>query len=134
MRRTPTTLAEAAALVKTAGGKYGNRKTYLESADRWFDSAHEAHVAAVLLLRQRKGEIRDLLFQQSFPLVVNGVLVGRYVADFTYTEYRLETPLIGPPRWAWRSVVADAKGFKTPVYRLKKRLMDACHAIEVVEL
>jgi hypothetical protein len=31
-------------------------------------------------------------------------------------------------------VVEDVKGFKTPVYRLKKKLMLAVHGIIVVEI
>lgn len=58
--------------------------------------------------------------QVRFPLEVNGVLVCHYVADFVYVE-------------AGRRVVEDAKGFRTPIYKLKRRLMLALHNVEIRE-
>ncbi len=48
--------------------------------------------------------------------------IAAYVPDFSYTE-----PKTG------RRVVEDVKGYKTPEYKLKWRLMQACHEIEVKE-
>jgi hypothetical protein len=51
------------------------------------------------------------------------VLVATYVADFVYRE-------------AGKSemIVVDVKGMRTPVYRLKRKLMLACHGIDVLEV
>lgn len=108
--------------------KYGNRKTPLTfDGQTWlFDSKREAGAALGLLIRQRAGEVRDLYFQVRFPLDVNGYHVCFYVADFVYEE-RVRRPL-------WVRIVADAKGYRTDVYRLKKKLMKAIHGIDVVEL
>jgi len=73
-----------------------------------------------LRLLEKTAWIRDLRRQVSYDLTVNGQLVARYVADFTYWEDN---------RW----VVEDAKGYETEVYRIKKKLMKACHGIEVLE-
>jgi hypothetical protein len=56
----------------------------------------------------------------SFRLIVGGVLVCRYRADFVYVE-------------SGARVVEDVKGFRTVVYKLKRRLMLACHGIEIKE-
>jgi hypothetical protein len=115
-----------------APSKYGAKRTHVPALGRTFASKHEATVAVGLALRQEMGEIRALEFQVGFLLDVNGVAVGRYVADF-----RWEEPLSAVEGGWWRgfrTVVADAKGYPTPVYRLKKKLMKAVHGIDVVEL
>jgi hypothetical protein len=75
-----------------------------------------------LQLLERAEKITGLRRQVSFDLTVNGVLICRYVADFVYWE--------GKPM---RVVVEDAKGYATEVYRLKRKLMLACHKIEILE-
>jgi len=47
--------------------------------------------------------------------------IGSYRADFTYVNED------GQP------IVEDVKGFRTPVYRLKKKLMRALYGIEILE-
>jgi hypothetical protein len=108
-----------------APSKYGAKRTHVPALNRTFASKHEATVAVGLALRQEMGEIALLHFQERYPLRVNGVLVATYVADFTYVERHPDE---------YRPVVADAKGYPTPVYRLKKKLMKAVHGIEIVEL
>jgi hypothetical protein len=90
-----------------------------------FPSEREANAYANLVLLERAGRIRELKRQVSFKVEVAGKLVCRYVADFVYEEY-----LHGE----WKRVVADAKGYPTPVYKLKKKLMAACLGIEIREL
>lgn len=106
--------------------KYGNRRTYVAELDRTFDSQREADCAVRLLRRQQSGEIRNLEFQVRRELDVDGCTVCSYVSDFDYEERN--------EYGDWVLVVADAKGARTPVYRLKKRLMLACRGIDVVEL
>lgn len=122
--------------------KYGNRQgVYVAEVDRRFDSQREANEAVKLLIQQQRGEIRGLRFQVSYPLNVNGLLVCTYRSDFVFEEPgpRVVKTTIGrtdffDTRQAWVTVVADAKGFKTDVYRLKKRLMLAVYGIEIREL
>jgi hypothetical protein len=101
--------------------KYRNRKTTVDGIT--FDSAHEAKCWMQLQIREKAGEIRDLRRQGKFPLMVNGAFVGFYVSDFDYYDVAKNT-----------RVVADAKGMKTPIYQLKKKLMQAIHGIEILEL
>ena len=72
----------------------------------------------------KAGEIRNLERQVRFPIVVNGVKVCTYIADHVYDEM------------AGR-VVEDVKSEftrKDPVYRLKNKLMKACHGIDIREV
>ena len=76
-----------------------------------YASKHEMQVAGDLAALERAGKIRELREQVHIVLVPkNGKLREiAYIADFTYFDddgYH----------------VLDAKGFKTQVYRLKKKL------------
>jgi hypothetical protein len=79
-----------------------------------YASKHEAEVAASLAALERGRKIVDLREQVRFVLVPkNGKLRAVvYVADFAYRDYG-----------TFVTHIVDAKGYKTPVYRLKKRLM-----------
>lgn len=67
-----------------------------------------------------RGEIEDLELQVVYKMEVNGMLVCKYLADFRY-------------RQNGEVVVEDVKGVSTPVYLLKKKLMKACHGIDISE-
>lgn len=86
----------------------------------YFDSTAEGARYCQLKLLQRAGAIRNLQVHREFNLVVDGVLICRYESDFTYTENGM-------------FIVEDVKGFKTEVYKIKKKLMLACHGIIVLE-
>ena len=86
-----------------------------------FPSKKEAKRWVELQDAEARGVISDLKRQVRFRLDVNGVLVCSYVADFTYTN------------GAGQYVVEDSKGFLTPVYRLKRKMMKACHGITILE-
>lgn len=87
-----------------------------------FQSAAEARRYGVLKLLQANHQIVGLLVHPPFRLIVNKVHVANYVGDFLYF-------LPDGTR-----VVEDVKGVKTPIYRLKKKLMRACLGIEIQEV
>ena len=91
-----------------------------------FDSLKEARRYSELKLLQRAGEITDLEVQPSFELKVNHTLICKYIADFSYYNG------IGVPYL----VVEDVKGRKSggpwAHFRIKAKLMDAIHGIDVV--
>ena len=95
--------------------KYGNRRT------DGFDSTKEKRRFEQLAMMELIGEITAMERQRRFVLEVNGQKVCEYVADFCYFD-----------RVGWR-VVEDVKGFRTAAYLLKKRLMKACHGIDIME-
>ncbi len=101
--------------------KYRNRKTVVDGVT--FDSAKEARRWGELRLLERAGKIHGLRRQVSYALIVNEILIARYVADFVYTEGTL--------------VVEDVKSAytrKLPVYRIKNKLMRAIHSIDIREV
>jgi len=101
--------------MKTARyNKFGNHKT--EVGGIVFDSGREANRYLELKLLQRGGAISNLELQPKFVLqepFTRGTVKYRaitYVADFRYIENGAE-------------VVEDAKGYATPEYLLKKKLL-----------
>jgi hypothetical protein len=86
-----------------------------------FASKREAGEYLKLRALETAGRVRDLRLQVPYVLAVNGVRVGKYVADFVYL-------LDG------REEVADAKGVRTREYRLKAKLMLAIYGIQIKEL
>jgi hypothetical protein len=91
-----------------------------------FASKREASRYADLKLQQAAGLISHLELQPQFPLTVTNpqgvaVTIGRYIADFRY-------------RRDGQTIVEDAKGFRTEIYRLKSKWVEALYGIEVVEV
>ena len=104
--------------------KYRNEPVMVDGIR--FDSKAEARRFGELRMLEMAGEITALECQPRYRLEVNGVKVCDYVGDFRYVD--TETG---------RVVVEDAKGgdaTKTRLYKVKKRLMLACHGIEVEEI
>jgi len=92
--------------------KYRAVKTEVDGIT--FDSKREAARYMELVLLERAGEISHLELQPSFVCMVNGHKICTYKADFRYFS-------------ASNSIVEDVKGMKTPVYRLKKKLVEALY-------
>jgi hypothetical protein len=109
--------------------KYGNRKVTTPDGLK-FDSKREHGEWVKLEALARKGAICNLTRQVSYPLAVNGVTICRYVADFVWVE-RCDCHDHAADG---RRVVADAKGYRTREYLIKKRLMRAIYGIEILEL
>jgi ribosomal protein S8 len=99
--------------------KYRNVKTACNSGHK-HDSKKEAVRCNVLSLQQKAGLISDLKQQPTFLIAVNGHKVCKYRADFGYVEKGAQ-------------VIEDVKGIKTPTYRLKAKLLKACHGITILE-
>lgn len=118
--RVQTDKPSAASTEKPAKkSKYRNVKTTVDG--QTFDSKLEAGRYGKLVLMQKAGEISNLTCQVTFRLEVNGVLICKYIADFTYNEND------------GSFVVEDAKGVRTPKFIVQKNLMRAIHGIEVKE-
>ena len=82
---------------------------------------------ANLKILERAGKITDLVLQPKFELIPKYTINGRnvrkmeYIADFQYTENG-------------RTIVEDAKGFKTKDYLIKKKLFEFKYGIEIMEV
>ena len=116
--------------------KYGAVKTTVDGIR--FDSKKEAVRYCELKLLEKAGEIEDLELQPVFPLLVPSTSgrvmraakaivqggtfqIGEYRGDFKYLDYKRGR------------IVEDVKGFKTPLYRWKKKHVEAQYGIQIRE-
>ncbi len=103
-----------------------------------FASKSEARQYRELKVRERAGDVIDLELQPEYPIEVlnpaNGeaILCGVYRADFRYREWRHHPD--GGVSGSYVSVVTDVKGMRTPIYKLKKKLVEALYGIRIVEV
>lgn len=90
-----------------------------------YASKKEAKRAAELELLEKLGEIEGLEKQPMFTLMHKDELgpAVRYVADFYYLDRHTD-----------KYVVEDVKGMRTPVYKLKRRLLFHIHGIRITEI
>lgn len=103
--------------------KYRNVRTEIDGIT--FASKREAARYAELKLLEKAKAIYGLELQPQYRLDVGGEKICVYRADFRYID-RSTVPN--------RIVVEDAKGVKTPEYKLKKKLMKAVYGIEIQEV
>ena len=115
--------------------KYRAVKTTVDGIT--FDSKKEAKRYTELKLLEKSGMITHLELQPTYQITVNGVDICKYKADFSYYTVREENreqysnskgEWIVPTKTGDREgqIIEDVKGFKTPIYRLKKKLVEAC--------
>lgn len=109
--------------VPTKRSKYGAKKS------DGYDSKREGRRAGELRLMQHAGLISNLREQVKFVLIPtqrdnDGNLLEKecaYYADFVYDRDGL-------------TIVEDTKGFRTPEYKLKRKLMLHVHGIKINEI
>lgn len=115
---------------KAGRSKYGAIPTTVDGIR--FDSAKEAKRYGELKLLEKAQEIYGLVVQPSYPLEVvvaharaeaRRHVIGTYRGDFVYYTSDGNDP-----------VVEDVKGFKTPLYRWKKKHFEAQYGIEIREI
>lgn len=107
--------------------KYYSRKVIIDGIK--FDSKKEGnrYLELKLLLKARK--IRDLELQKKFELLpkykINNKTIRAisYIADFVYWDISKN-----------EMIIEDTKGFKTEVYKLKKKLFEYKYGIEIKEV
>jgi hypothetical protein len=122
-RRTPT------APLPPKASKYGNKRVEVDGIT--FDSQAETKRYAELKLLEKAGQISGLRLQPRFPFYyqpakgMTSELIFTYVADFSYVDNVPPHPM---------TVVEDVKGFRTPLYRLKKKLIEAQYGIAIIEI
>lgn len=122
-----------------SGKKYGNVKSEIDG--EVFDSRREARRYIELQGLLKAGTIKDLRRQVRFLLIpaqrepdIIGPKGGRkpgkliekevaYIADFVYTN--TETG---------ETVVEDSKGYRSPEYVLKRKMMLYFHGIRICEV
>lgn len=104
--------------------KYHSKKTIVNGIE--FASKREASRYEKLKEMQDNGLITDLRLQVPYILVPAFNLGKKryrqmtYVADFVYNQDNIE-------------VVEDCKGYRTEIYKIKKKLMAYIYQIEIKE-
>lgn len=106
--------------IKVGRSKYNNQKTIVDGIE--FDSKKEATRFGQLKAMERAGIINDLKLQMPMPYELNGKKIFKYICDFVYF-HREQNQLI----------FEDVKGMKTPVYKLKKKLIENMYQIKITE-
>jgi hypothetical protein len=106
--------------------KYGAQAVVIDGIR--FASKREGKRYAELKLLAKAGEINALEIHPDFPVEIATRKLFTYIADFSYYV---------PPSKAgemWTRVVEDVKGIKTPVYKLKKKIVEAIYCFEITEV
>ena len=106
--------------------KYGNDPVIVDGVR--MASKREAKRYRELGLLLKSSEIDFLARQVSFWLP-GGII---YIADFVYGESDGKAQV--HEARSYKITVEDAKGVRTPEYKLKKRLMKSEYGIDVVEV
>lgn len=114
------------------GHKYGAKPTTVDGIR--FASKAEARRYGELKLLEKAGEIARLELQPKFDLHIAAKVRGcpqgvrhpskvcTYIADFSYIDRN------------GKAVYEDTKGFRTPVYRLKKKMVEKEYGITITEV
>jgi hypothetical protein len=110
--------------------KYKNHRVVYNGIK--FASIKEKDRYIELKLMEMVGEIKDLMLQVKYELQPKqeGQRAINYISDFQYRE-KVNCVLYGMP--IWQLVIEDCKGYKTPIYKLKKKLMKARYNIDIKE-
>lgn len=107
--------------------KYHNKK--VEYDGYTFDSIREKNYYIKLKLLEKAGKIKELELQKEYELQPSFKLSNKtsrkitYRADFTYKTTEDD-----------KLHVIDVKGFRTDVYRLKKKIFEYKYKIEIEEI
>ena len=105
--------------------KYKNQKVVIDNIR--FDSKKEGNYYTKLKILRNAGKISDLELQKKFVLQPSFKLNGKtyraitYVADFVYKDDK-------------GMHVVDTKGYRTEVYKIKKKLFMKKFGIEIEEI
>ncbi len=114
--RKPRQAAITASLSFHLRSKYRAKRTVIDGIT--FASRGEALRYQDLRCMEKAGRIKDLQLQVAYPMSVNGYKLCTYVADFVYLE-------------DGKKIVEDFKGVRTPIFRLKAKMMKALLGIEL---
>jgi hypothetical protein len=101
--------------------KFGNKKCIV--GDIEFDSTKEADYYRKLKILLKAGKIGFLELQKEYELNPGGTYPLKYLADFVFVDSE-----------TGEKKIVDVKGFRTAVYRKKKRLMWKVYKIKIIEV
>jgi hypothetical protein len=96
--------------------KYKNIKTTIDGIT--FDSKKEAIHYVYLKNLEKQGVITDLQRQTKIDFKIRGKKIFTYKPDFEYND-------------EFGHHIVDVKGIQTPVFKLKKKLIEAEYNIQI---
>ena len=96
--------------------KYKNIKVKLDGIT--FDSKKEAVHYAYLKSLEKRGVITDLQLQTKLDFKIDGKKIFTYKPDFEYND-------------EFGHHIIDVKGIQTPVFKLKKKLIEAQYKTKI---
>lgn len=96
--------------------KYKNIKVKLDGIT--FDSKKEAVHYAYLKSLEKRGIITDLKLQTKLDFKIDGKKIFTYKPDFEYND-------------EFGHHIVDVKGVQTPVFKLKKKLIEAQYKTKI---
>ena len=111
----------------TKRSKYFSKKVVIDGIK--FDSKKEGQFYQELKLLEKEGKIKDLELQKEYELQPSFKINNKtrrktiYRADFSYITTEDD-----------KIHVIDVKGFRTEVYRLKKKMFEYKYGIELEEI
>jgi Protein of unknown function (DUF1064) len=88
-----------------------------------FASKAEGRRYVELKRLQAAGLIRGLALQTSFPFMIGDDLMFTYVSDFFYEDVQ-----------TGKRIIEDVKGVLTPVYKLKKKIIEKYYGMKITEI
>ena len=113
--------------IEVKQNKYKNKKVIYDGIK--FDSNREMAYYIKLKMLEQKGKIKNLELQKVYELQPSFKINGKtyqkitYKADFSYVS--VEDNKIH---------IVDTKGFRTEVYKLKKKMFAYSYGIEIEEI
>jgi len=96
--------------------KYGNQKVTVDGIK--FDSKREANHYLYLKGLQNAGTIWNLQLQTKLDFKIDGKKMFTYMPDFEYDD-------------EFGHHYIDVKGMRTPIFNLKKKIIEASYKIEI---
>ena len=106
--------------IKQRQNKFNAKKTLVDGI--LFHSAAEASRYKALKILEKFGHIKRLKLQVPLVFTIKEQSIFTYYADFTYVTEADEF------------IIEDVKGMRTPVYKLKKKLIEAKFGIKINEV
>lgn len=96
--------------------KYGNQKVTVDGIK--FDSKREASYYLYFKGLERAGTISDLQLQTKLDFKIDGKHIFFYRPDFEYND-------------EFGHHYIDVKGVETPIFKLKKKIIEASYKIKI---
>ncbi len=118
---------------KKKRSKFGATKVAINGIK--FDSKKEAERYQHLELLQRASVISNLQVHPIFKLIVKGVHICDYEADFEYIRMEDSKRIVEDVKALGKKIKGKKRfSTKTPLYQAKKRLVKALYGINISEI